>query len=44
MNLLGKSYINVLSHFERKELPIGTISDDRCFAVLSASECLRFDI
>ena len=44
MNLLGKLNLNVLSYFEHRELPIGTISDDRYFAVLSASECLRFKI
>ena len=41
---LGKFNFNTLSYLKHEQLPIGTISDDRYFAVLSASECLRFKI
>ena len=44
MNLLGKLNMNVLSQSEHEQLPIIDICDDSFFAMLSASECLRFNI
>jgi hypothetical protein len=44
MNLSGKLNMNILSKLEQEQFTVIDICDDRYFNVLSASECLRFDI
>ena len=40
---LRKFNFNTLSYLKHEQLPVGRISDDSIFDVLSASECLRFN-